>query len=98
MHDRRADGEPAGMQGPRSIREPCRESIPVLDVDVLDVELNAPVPVATTQLDERRDGTRPGSCIREQTTQRRLIEALVHHERHELDAARLRQLDHAPVE
>ena len=53
VHDRGADREATRVQRPSGIREPRCEAVTVLDVDVLDVELDAPVAVSSAQFDER---------------------------------------------
>src|SRR5262245_54368472 len=98
MNDRGADGKARSMQRSRGIREPRGEPIAILDVDVLDIELNAPVPVALAQLDERRNRTRPRCGVGEKPSQRWLIEAFVHDEWHQLHATRFRERDHTTVE
>jgi hypothetical protein len=74
MDDGRADREAAGVERTRRIREPRGVPVAVLEVDVLDVELDAPVAVPPAQLDERRDRPRASGGVGEQPPQRRLIE------------------------
>ena len=52
MDDRNAERESAAMQRCRRLTVPGGKELAILDVDVLDIELDSPVPVLLTELQE----------------------------------------------
>ena len=86
------------MQRVHGFADERREGVAVADVHVLDVELNAVEMVVAAERRETADGVRPRGGNVQHAVDRRLVEARIHHERHEPDAVRPRRRDDACID
>ena len=98
MHDGNAQGETAAMQRTRGLAVPRREKIAIGNVDVLDVELDSPVSILLTELQQAAGGGTPGRCVGQQFSQRRLIESFVDDQWHDFHAVGFGEREHSRVE
>jgi hypothetical protein len=83
MHHRRADPVPIAVQCGGQLTVEARERVAIVDAQVLEVHLDAKVAVAAAQLHEAVHGARTGSVVRQELVQRLLVEAGIHHQRHD---------------
>src|SRR4051812_43494637 len=86
------------MQRARSLAIPRAQQIAILNVDVLDVELNSPVRIGPTELDQSLSRAGARRRVGEESPKSRLIEALIDDERHHFHVVRLCQGENARIE
>jgi hypothetical protein len=71
------------VQRRRQLAVEAGERVAVVDAQVLEVDLDAGVAVAATQLDEAVHGASARGVVRQEAVQHLLVEAGVHHQRHD---------------
>src|SRR3954469_15203902 len=98
VHYGDTESKSAAVERARSLAIPGAQQVAILNVDVLNVELNSPVRIGATELDQsfRRAGASSG--VGEEFPEGRLIEALVDHERHHFHMVCLCQGENAGIE
>ena len=86
VNDRDADLVAGFVKCLRGISVPLRETVSIADVDVLDIELNAPVVMRLAERDHRLDRSILRDRIGQESAKPRLLEPFVREKRHDLYA------------